>query len=57
MALMKEAGIVDIGPGEGLLIKASVSITWSKTRLLRRYIIDSCMGILAHLEFLYQVVS
>ena len=35
MALVKEAGIVDIGPGEGLKIKAAVSITWSKMRVLR----------------------
>jgi hypothetical protein len=39
MALVKEAGIVDIGPGEGLKIKAAVSITWSKMRVLRRYMI------------------
>lgn len=43
MALIKEAGIVDIGPGEGLQIKAAVSITWSKMRVLRRYIILLCI--------------
>ncbi|KAL5473937.1 hypothetical protein EMCRGX_G028506 [Ephydatia muelleri] len=41
MALIKEAGIVDIGPGEGLQIKAAVSITWSKMRVLRRLLKES----------------
>jgi len=45
MALIKEAGLVDIGPGEGLQIKAAVSITWSKMRVLRRYIILLCIYI------------
>ena len=43
MALIMEADIVDIGPGEGFLIKAAASITLSKMRVLRRYIIDACM--------------